>query len=60
MSDPLQGFIDKAEEYLSYARILLGAAKPEGTITPCYYAYFWLVKGLLSQKGVDQKPFGSA
>lgn len=60
MSDPLQDFIDKAEEYLSYARILSGAGKPEGTITPCYYAYFWLVKGLLSQKGVEIKSHSAA
>lgn len=60
MSDPLQDFIDKAEEYLSYARILLDAGKPEGAITPCYYAYFWLVKGLLSQKGVEIKSHSAA
>ncbi len=60
MSDPIQDFIDKSDDYLSYAKILLDAGKPEGAVTPCYYAYFWLVKGMLSQKGIEIKSHSAA
>ena len=40
-----------AEEFLEEAKILYQHDKFRGILNRCYYSYFWLIKGLLHEKG---------
>ncbi len=55
MSEDLSLAIRKAEAYLSTANVLVRTPHPTGAITPSYYCFFWLVRGLLADKDVFTK-----
>ncbi|WP_421827846.1 HEPN domain-containing protein [Larkinella sp.] len=55
MSEDLQLAVKKAEAYLANARTLVLTDFPLGAVTSSYYSFFWLIRGLLSDKNVLTK-----
>ncbi|MGM9506123.1 HEPN domain-containing protein [Larkinella sp. GY13] len=60
MSDDLKDCIKKAEAYLANAKTLVLTEFPLGAITSSYYCFFWLVRGLLSDKNIITKRHSAA
>ncbi|PWK22949.1 uncharacterized protein (UPF0332 family) [Arcicella aurantiaca] len=54
MNDLEEGFL-KAYDTLESAKILLETGFESGAVNRIYYAYFWAVRGLLSQKDIFVK-----
>jgi len=55
MSEILMPYLLKAELYLKIAKNNLTTDLPAGAITPSYYCFFWVVRGLLYEKGIVTK-----
>ncbi|GAA4407577.1 hypothetical protein GCM10023187_28340 [Nibrella viscosa] len=55
MSDNLSECLKKVERYLANAHAIFATEYPAGAITPSYYAFFWLVRGLLYEKSIVTK-----
>lgn len=55
MSDDLRLYLKKADEYLSSAKLLVQTEYLNGAITDSYYTFFWIVRGLLYEKGIVTK-----
>lgn len=58
MSERLARYVNKSTEQLNGAKLLvamLPTTAPAAAVHHCYYAYFWLVRGLLLEKGVVAK-----
>lgn len=55
MSEDLAQYLHKAESYLKIAKNNLTTELPAGAITPAYYCFFWVVRGLLYEKGIVTK-----
>lgn len=55
MSEYLNQCIHKAKQYLANASVVAATEAPAGAVTSSYYAFFWLVRGLLYEKGVTTK-----
>lgn len=55
MSEDLRAYLQKAERYLSTAKLLAASGYPNGAVTDSYYAFFWTVRGLLYEKGIITK-----
>ena len=54
MNDLEEGFL-KAYDTLESAKVLLETGFESGAVNRIYYAYFWAVRGLLSQKDIFVK-----
>ncbi|AQG82052.1 hypothetical protein AWR27_23805 [Spirosoma montaniterrae] len=50
----------KADFYLRAAKHDLLSDLPAAAITPAYYCFFWLVRGLLYEKGITTKRHSAA
>jgi uncharacterized protein (UPF0332 family) len=55
MSSDLEYYLFKAEKYLGSARLLAETEYSNGAITDSYYAFFWIIRGLLYEKGIITK-----
>jgi uncharacterized protein (UPF0332 family) len=51
MNDLEEGFL-KAYDKLESAKVLLETGFESGAVNRIYYAYFWAVRGILSQKDI--------
>ncbi|RAK02149.1 uncharacterized protein (UPF0332 family) [Larkinella arboricola] len=60
MSEDLKQYLRKAQDYLTIAKNALHSELPIGAITPSYYCFFWLVRGLLYEKGIVTKRHSGA
>ncbi len=55
MSDDLRTYLLKAERYLATAKLLAETEYATAAVTDSYYAFFWIVRGLLYEKGIVTK-----
>ena len=55
MNETLKLHVEKSDEALSEAQIMIENGKPEGTVNRCYYSIFYLVQALNFIKGVTAK-----
>lgn len=55
MKETIQLHIEKSEEALAEAKIMLDNNKPEGAVNRSYYSLFYLVQALNFTKGVAAK-----
>jgi uncharacterized protein (UPF0332 family) len=55
MESNLQNAMEKAEDFLITAKDNLMYDHLLGAVNRCYYAYFWIVRGLLFEKDVFVK-----
>ncbi|MGV3557572.1 HEPN domain-containing protein [Larkinella arboricola] len=60
MSEDLKQYLRKAQDYLTIAKNALHSELPIGAITPSYYCFFWVVRGLLYEKGIVTKRHSGA
>ena len=61
MSERLARYIEKSKEQLAGARIIVAnTATSAVAVHNCYYAYFWLIRGLLLERGVVTKKHSGA
>lgn len=61
MTENLAAYLQKSEEELATAQLIIKEFPNAATIAHnCYYAYFWIVRGLLAEKGVIAKKHAGA
>lgn len=61
MNERLARYIDKSKEQLAGARIIVASTATSAVaVHNCYYAYFWLIRGLLLEKGIVTKKHSGA
>ena len=60
MSEDLKQYLRKAHDYLIIAKNALVTELPVGAVTPAYYCFFWVVPGLLYEKGIVTKRHSGA
>jgi len=60
MNENLVLHLRKAEFYLRAAKNNLASDLPAAAITPAYYCFFWVVRGLLYEKGIVIKRHSGA
>ena len=55
MNEDLTVYINQAEDSLQAARTLKDNGLYKGAVNHCYYAYFWIVRGLFLSKDIFTK-----
>jgi uncharacterized protein (UPF0332 family) len=60
MNEDIKQALDKAADALEDARVLVQNKRYGGAVNRAYYAYFWLVQGLLLEEDVATKTHNGA